>query len=106
MKQIVLVLGIGLNERGWAKDFSKFGRVTLIQLGLVEHVEIWENENRVFCGPETRVPASHKWDERLMGLIGWFRTMQLILRLTKGKKVDLVVTGFYSSNYAALCLRL
>lgn len=106
MKQIVLVLGTGLNERGWAKDFSKFGRVTLIQLGLMEHVEIWENEHRIFCGPEVRNTTSRRLDEALLGLISFFRTVQLVLRFTKGTQIDLVVTGFYSSGFAALLLRL
>jgi glycosyltransferase involved in cell wall biosynthesis len=106
MKEIVLVLGTGLNERGWAKDFSKYGRVTLIQLGLMEHVEIWENEYRIFCGPEVQTAASRRWDERFLGLISFFRTLQLVLRFTEGAKIDLVVTGFHSSGFAVLLMRL
>lgn len=105
MKHIVLVLGTGLNERGWAKDFSKFGRVTLIQLGLMEHVEIWEGERRIFCGPEVHTVGSRRLDEALLGLVSFFRTVQLVLRFSKGAKIDLVVTGFYSSGFAVLLLR-
>lgn len=106
MKHIVLVLGTGLNERGWAKDFSKFGRVTLIQLGFMEHVEVWENECRVFCGPEAQTAGNRSLDDALLGLVSFFRTIQLVLRFTKGTKIDLVVTGFYSSGFAVLLLRL
>jgi glycosyltransferase involved in cell wall biosynthesis len=106
MKHIVLVLGSGLNERGWAKDFSKFGRVTLIQLGLVEHVEIWECEKRMFSGPEVHTSGGRKLDEALLGLVSFLRTVQLVLRFSKGTRIDLVVTGFYSSAFAVLLLRL
>ncbi len=106
MNHIVLVLGCGLNERGWAKDFSKFGRVTLIQLGLVEHVEIWEHERRIYCGSETKTPRVWKVDEILFGFVSFLRTMWLVLYYSKGAKIDLVVTGFYSSGLAVLLLRL
>jgi glycosyltransferase involved in cell wall biosynthesis len=106
MKHIILVLGSGLNERGWAKDFSKFGRVTLIQIGLITHVEIWEYERRIFCGPEVHTDGGRKLDEALLGLVSFFRTMQLVLRFSKGAKIDLIVTGYYSSGFAARLLRL
>ena len=106
MKQIMLVLGCGLNERGWARDFSKFGRVTLVQLGLVEHVEIWEHEQRIYCGPETKTPHARKMDEVSLGLVSFLRTIWLALYYSKGTKIDLVVTGFYSSGLATLLLRL
>src|ERR1035437_6558801 len=94
MKHIVLVLGTGLNERGWTKDFSKFGRVTLIQLGLMEHVSIWEGERRIFCGPEVRTASGRKIDEALLGFVSFFRTIRLVLRFSKGGKIDLGVPGF------------
>ncbi len=106
MKHIILVLGSGLNERGWAKDFSKFARVTLIQMGIFDHVEIWEHERRIFCGPEIKTSRLRSFDEALLGLIGFLRTLWLVLRFSKGAKVDLVVTGYYSSGLAALLLRL
>jgi len=106
MKQIVLVLGSGLNERGWAKDFSKFGRVTLIQTGLFEHMEIWEHEQRIFSGPEIRTPGARRLDDAMLGFVSFFRTMQLVLRFSRGVKIDLVVTGNYSSGFAVLLLRL
>lgn len=105
MKQIVLVLGTGLNERGWAKDFSKFGRVTLIQIGLIEHVEIWEHGQRIFCGPETNTARRRRWDDACLGFFVFLRTIQLIRRYSKGIKIDLLITGYYSSGFAALLLR-
>lgn len=106
MKHIVLVLGHGLNERGWAKEFSRFGRVTLIQFGLIEHVETWQYERLKSSGPEFHTVGRRKLDEALLGLITFLRTMLLVLRYSKDAKIDLVVTGFYSSGLAVLGLRL
>jgi glycosyltransferase involved in cell wall biosynthesis len=105
MKHIVLVLGSGLNERGWAKDFSKFGRVTLIQIGFFEHMEIWEYERRIYCGPEIKTSGIRWLDEHLFGFISFLSTIWLALRFSKGAKIDLMVTGFHSSGVAVLLLR-
>ena len=43
-KYIVLLQGMSNYERGWARLVSKFGRTTLIQQGIIQHVEVWENE--------------------------------------------------------------
>lgn len=106
MKQIVMVLGVGINERGWAKFMSKFGRVTLIQMGLFEHVEIWEHEHRIYCGPETQTVKRRHYDEILFGLLGFFRVIGLIRHFTKGVKIDLFITGFYNIAFSAAFLRL
>jgi glycosyltransferase involved in cell wall biosynthesis len=106
MKNIIMVLGIGINERGWAGLVSKHGRVTLIQLGLVEHVEVWEDGRRTYCGPEVKV--GH-WlrvlDEVLLGAIGFFRTRQLIFQNLQGSPADVVLTAFYGSGLAAAFLQ-
>jgi len=60
MKQIVMLQGMGNNERGWARLVSRFGRVTLIQQGMIQHVEVWENETKVFDGPETSVKSTRQ----------------------------------------------
>jgi glycosyltransferase involved in cell wall biosynthesis len=105
MKHIVMVLGTGINERGWAEDFSKFGRVALIQWGLIKHVEIWDHERRIYCGPETKIPRVWKVDDALLGLINFFCTLWLALRFSKGAGIDLAVTGYYSSSFALRLLR-
>ena len=105
MKQIVLVLGAGLNERGWARDFSKFAKVTLIQIGPFEHIEIWEHEKQMYCGPELKRPGRRRLDDMLFGAVGFFLTLWLLLRVSRGGKIDLVITGFYNSGMAALLLR-
>jgi glycosyltransferase involved in cell wall biosynthesis len=105
-KHIVLVLGMGINERGWAKSLSKFGRVTLIQIGVVEHVEVWEGENRIYHGPETVTAGKRTLDEMLLGLLTLIRTAKLVLRHSRGEKVDLLITSFYTSGLAALGMRL
>jgi ABC-type sulfate transport system permease component len=53
VKQIVMLQGMGNNERGWARLMSDFGRVVLIQQGMIQHVEIWENRQCVFNGAES-----------------------------------------------------
>jgi hypothetical protein len=101
-----MVLGLGINERGWARLLSKFGRVTLIQLGLVEHVEVWELGKRIYCGPEIQTARYRKLDEALLGLVGVFRTIQLVLRHSKKVRIDVILVGFHNSGLAALLLRL
>jgi glycosyltransferase involved in cell wall biosynthesis len=105
MKHIVLVLGTGLNERGWARDFSKFAKVTLIQIGLVEHIEVWQNQEQTYNGPEVKKARVRRWDDMLFGLLSFWRTLQFLSRVSREGKIDLVITGFYSSGIAALLLR-
>lgn len=106
MKHIVLVLGTGLNERGWARDFSKFAKVTLIQIGLVEHLEIWEEQNQTFCGPEVKTARLRRLDDMLFGSLSFLRTLWLLLRVSRGGKIDLLITGFHSTGMAAQLLRI
>lgn len=105
MKQIVMVLGIGNNERGWAKFLSKFGQVTLIQLGLVEHVEIWEQENRIYNGPEIQTARSRNLDQFLFGFLGMIRAIVLSRRFSRHAKIDLFITSFANAGFASLLLR-
>jgi glycosyltransferase involved in cell wall biosynthesis len=106
MKNIIMVLGIGNNERGWAGVMSKYGRVTLIQLGLVTHVEVWENGERSHFGENIKNnPWFRRLDQYLLGLLIFFQTLRLILQNLRGANADIVLCGFYSSGMAALLLQ-
>src|SRR5215469_15819301 len=102
-KNIIMVLGIGINERGWASVISRHGRVTLLQLGLVEHVEVWDAGERIFCGPEIKL--GNRWrsiDGMLLGTLMFLKTLRLILSLRRKGPVDVILTGYYSSGLAAI----
>jgi glycosyltransferase involved in cell wall biosynthesis len=105
MKQIMMVMGMGINERGWAKIISQYGRVTLIQLGVVEHVEIWEQGKRVYDGPQSRTVRHNKWDQASLGLATMFRAIQLARHHSKGVKIDILLAGLHSGGLAGLWLR-
>jgi glycosyltransferase involved in cell wall biosynthesis len=106
MKNIIMVLGIGINERGWASVMSKHGRVTLIQLGPFEHVEIWENGERFFNGPTRKIPHwVIKLDQALVSSLTAFRAFGLIWKYTSIAKADVVLTVFFSVSFAAWLLQ-
>lgn len=106
MKNIIMVLGIGINERGWASVMSKNGRVTLIQLGNFEHIEIWENGTRSYCGPETKLSYWFvKLNQALLGFPILFLTLRLLLRYSRNARVDVFLAGLQGSNFAAMLLQ-
>ena len=106
VKQIVMLQGMGNNERGWAALVSKFGRVVLVQQGLIDHVEIWENRQCVFNGPETSVVGSRKLDEITFSSLTMLRSIARCREFTRGQKIDVLVAANYSMGMAALLLRL
>lgn len=106
MKQIVMLQGMGNNERGWARLVSKFGRVTLVQLGIIQHVEVWENEAKIFNGPETSVMNTRQFDEMTFSSLTIFRSIARCLEQAKGEKIDVLIAANYSGGLAALILRL
>lgn len=105
MKQIVMLQGMGNNERGWARMVSKFGRVVLIQQGMIQHVEVWENEQCLFNGPETSVMSTRKLDEMTFSTLTIGRSLARVREFTKGKKLDVIIATNYSMGMAALFLR-
>src|SRR5277367_566826 len=105
MKQIVMLQGMGNNERGWARLVSKFGRVVLVQQGMIQHVEIWENCQCVFNGPETSVVGSRKIDEMTFASLTLLRSIARCCEFTRGKKIDVAIAANYSMGMAALLLR-
>ena len=105
MKQIVMLQGMGNNERGWARLVSTFGRVVLIQQGMIQHVEIWENRQCVFNGPETSVVGSRKLDEITFSSLTMLRSIARCREFTRGQKIDVLIAANYSMGMAALLLR-
>jgi glycosyltransferase involved in cell wall biosynthesis len=105
MKQIVMLQGMGNNERGWARVASAFGRVVLIQQGMIQHVEIWENGQCTFRGPETSVVSTRKLDEITFSSFTMLRSIARCRENTRGQKVDAIIAANYSMGLAALLLR-
>ena len=60
---------MGNNERGWARLVSSFGRVVLIQQGILQHVEVWENGQATYQGPEVSVMSTRKLDEMTFSML-------------------------------------
>jgi glycosyltransferase involved in cell wall biosynthesis len=106
MKQIVMLQGMGNNERGWARLVSGFGRVVLIQQGVIQHVEIWENHKCVFNGPETNVIRNRKLDEITLSSLTIWRSIGCCLESLRGQTIDVLIAANYSMGMAALLLRL
>ena len=105
VKQIVMLQGMGNNERGWARLVSKFGRVVLIQQGYVEHVEVWEDGQCTYRGPEWRPARSRIWHEITFGAPMMWRCLRCALRFTRGVKIDLVIGANHSMGLPGLVLR-
>ena len=106
MKQIVMLQGMGINERGWAKMASTFGRVVLIQQGFVTHVETWESGKRVFNGPELMLVRWRWLDEVLLGIPTAVRVFFQTLKYTQGRKIDVVIASNYHNSLAAMLLKM
>jgi glycosyltransferase involved in cell wall biosynthesis len=106
MKQIVLIQGIGNNERGWADLMSNYGRVLLIQQGYTDHVECWEKGQRVLMGPEINTAGTRYFDNLTFGSLSIFRALRAAWKHTRGEKIDLVIGSSYAMALAALLLRL
>lgn len=105
MNLIVMLQGVGINERGWAKLASNFGRVVLIQQGYIIHVEIWENGQRLFNGPNVRVTRWRKLDEVLFGMPTAIRVLFLTLKHTQKQPIDVIVATNYHCSLVAMLLK-
>lgn len=106
MKQIVMLVGIGNNDRGSARLASEFGRTILVQDGPINHVEIWENNVRTFNGPEIRAQKSRLRPElTLLFGFGIFRNVKWFKQHTPGGKCDLIITSAFEQTAAGLWLR-
>ena len=105
MKQIVMLVGIGNNDRGSARLASEFGRAILVQDGPIAHEEVWEAGARTFNGPEIRTRQSRLMSELTFGLVGFFRNLKSFKRLNGGSPCDLIITSAYVQTVAGLWLR-
>src|ERR1022692_4961274 len=104
-KRIVMLQGMGLNERGWARLISRFGRVVLIQQGFIDHGEVWENEQCVLSGPVNNVAGTRLWDDLTFSALTMLRTLKCCRTFTKGETIDLMIAGSYGMALVALFLR-
>lgn len=100
-----MLQGMGNNERGWARLVSRFGRVTLIQQGMIQHVEAWENGGCTFNGLETSVVSTRKFDERTFSLLTFLRSLARCREQLRGEPADLIIAANYNMGLAALWLR-
>jgi len=105
-KQIVMLQAMGNSERGWARLMSRFGRVVLIQQGLIEHVEVWENEECSFRGPERSLMSTRFWNEITFGGLAVVRSLKCAFRFTRGTRIDLVVGANHSLGLPGWLLHL
>jgi glycosyltransferase involved in cell wall biosynthesis len=106
MKHFVMLQGVGNNERGWARVTSKFGKVTLIQHGMVEHVEKWEDGQKIFDGPNRNLMRTRFWDESLFSALTSFRALACVRKYLQSETTDITIAGNYSQGLPALWLRL
>ncbi len=100
-----MLQGMGNNERGWARLVSAFGRVVLIQQGMIQHVEIWENRRCVFNGPEASAVGSRKLDEITFSSLTMLRSIARCREFNRGQKIDVLIASNYGMGMAALLLR-
>ena len=105
MKTIVMLVGIGNNDRGSAKLASKFGRTVLLQDAYIEHLEIWENGVRVFNGPEIKIHQSRLLGEATFGLSAIPRLLKSYRAAMRDEKCDVAITSSYVQTAVGLWLR-
>lgn len=105
MKKIAMLVGIGNNDRGSARLASKFGRTVLLQDAYIEHLEVWENGQRTFNGPEKRILQSRLLGELTFGLSAVPRWLKNYRAALQGEKCDLVITSAYGQTLVGLWLR-
>ena len=106
MKTIVMLVGIGNNDRGSARLASKFGRTVLLQDAYIEHLERWENGERVFNGPETKISQSRFLGEATFGLSAIPRLLKSYRAAMQNEKCDVAITSSYVQTAVGLWLRL
>ncbi|HEX7654345.1 MAG TPA: hypothetical protein VF607_12620, partial [Verrucomicrobiae bacterium] len=81
---------------------SRFGRLRLLQLGMVYHEEIWENGQRIYNGPERKTTLRYRQiDDMLLGLLSFIDTFRFIRKVDAEEKINLIFTGLYCSGFAA-----
>jgi glycosyltransferase involved in cell wall biosynthesis len=105
MKLIVMLTGIGNNDRGTARLASELAHTILVQDGPIAHEEVWENGVRTYDGPEIHTHESRLIAEATFGFMGVIRNIRTYYRLTRGENSDLILTSAYVQTAAGLWLR-
>ncbi|HEX4349228.1 MAG TPA: hypothetical protein VH251_02515 [Verrucomicrobiae bacterium] len=105
MKQIVMLVGMGNNERGSAQLASELGRTALIQAGPLCHREIWEKGERIYDGAEVKNKKPGLFAELTLGLPGIIRTIRDYRELMENGPCDLIIGTAYGQTLAGLWLR-
>lgn len=105
MKTIVMMVGIGNNDRGSARLTSKFGRTILLQDAYIEHREVWENGMRIFNGPEIKIQQPRLLGELTFGLVAIPRFLKNYREAVQGGKCDVAITSSYVQTSVGLWLR-
>lgn len=108
-KQIVMLQATCLNESGWARVMSRFGRVSLAQLEgfkFMEHVEVWEDGKCISSTPPRQCVRLGFLDEATFGLVMFLTTLRRAWPVVRHQKADVIVASANSMVLAALVLRL
>jgi glycosyltransferase involved in cell wall biosynthesis len=72
---------------------------------MLQHVEVWENGQCTFSGPETSVVRTRKLDELTFSSLTIRRSVARFDEQLRGGKADLIIAANYSLGLAALWLR-
>lgn len=105
VKTVVMLVGIGNNDRGSARLASEFGQTLLIQDGPIFHHELWEKGERIANGPEIRVEGHRIISELTFGLPGILRNIKAYRQLMDNRPCDVIITSAYGQTFAGLWLR-
>lgn len=106
-KQIIMLQGMGHNDRTWAKNLSLYCKVILIQQPLITHVEIWDNGVCIYNGSDIKNPyIIHTIDDILFGFITVCKYIYLICKYSKCKKSSLIIAINYCGGIASLFLKM
>lgn len=108
MKRIVMLEAMCWNEKSWAKVMSHSGRVALVQLegfGFTEHVEVWQEGQRVQSTLPKKSICLGYLDQGTFGLVMALTTLKRAWPVMKSQHTDLVIASANSMVMAALFFR-
>ncbi len=105
MADILLLQGMGNNERGWARLLSAYGRTTLVQVSVLDHAEVWEDGRRVTSGPETDRAADRRRNDLEFGRPARIRAEAMVREFAGDRVQDLVIAANHDLGRLALRMR-
>ena len=106
MKQILMFLNAGNNERAWARIMSARSRVLLYTMSNTMSQEIWESGKLTSSSVPRKTMGSNKYNFPFLYAYTWWRLMWIGLRVfLEYGKVDLTVGASMPFGNAALRLR-